>query len=63
MVMQQVHLVDGTLRDNVALGRPDASDDEVRHALRLAHLDHLVGTGEIRRVPRPDGATGHVPTA
>jgi acyl-CoA synthetase (AMP-forming)/AMP-acid ligase II/glyoxylase-like metal-dependent hydrolase (beta-lactamase superfamily II) len=29
----------------------------------LAHLDHLVGTGEIRRVPRPDGATGHVPTA
>lgn len=42
VVMQQVHLIDGTLRDNVALGRPDASDDEVHHALRLAHLEALV---------------------
>jgi ATP-binding cassette subfamily B protein len=57
MVMQQVHLVDGTLRDNVALGRPDASDDEVRHALRLAHLDHLVARLE-QGVDTPVGDRG-----
>jgi len=42
MVMQQVHLVDGTLRDNLTLGRPDASDEDVELALRRAHLDRLV---------------------
>jgi hypothetical protein len=26
----------------------------------LAHLDHLATTREVRRVRRPDGATGHV---
>lgn len=42
MVMQQVYLVDGTVRDNITLGRPDADEAEIARALRLARLDELV---------------------
>jgi ATP-binding cassette subfamily B protein len=53
-VAQDVFLFSGTVRDNVAYGRPDANDDEVRDALSAAEalgfvellpfgLDTLVG--------------------
>ena len=36
LVSQDVFLFHGTVRDNIAYGRPDATDDEVRHAAELA---------------------------
>jgi len=38
MVPQDVFLFSATLRENIAYGRPDASEDEVRKAARLAGL-------------------------
>jgi ATP-binding cassette subfamily B protein len=39
MVPQETFLFSTTIRDNVALGRPEASDGEVREAARLAGLE------------------------
>jgi subfamily B ATP-binding cassette protein MsbA len=36
IVLQDTFLFDGSLRDNVALGRPDACDEEIRDACALA---------------------------
>ncbi|ROO60487.1 ATP-binding cassette subfamily B protein [Micromonospora sp. Llam0] len=41
-VFQDVYLFDGTLADNVRLGRPDASDDEVREAITQAGLGDVL---------------------
>jgi ATP-binding cassette subfamily B protein len=40
MVPQDVFLFSATLRENIAYGRPDASDDAVREAAHLAGLSH-----------------------
>jgi ABC-type multidrug transport system fused ATPase/permease subunit len=51
LVTQENHVFVGTLRDNVALGRPDATEDEVLAALHAVDwagdvdLDTQVGTG------------------
>ncbi|MFT3887651.1 MAG: ABC transporter ATP-binding protein [Arachnia sp.] len=45
-VYQDVYLFNDTVRTNVALGRPDASDDEIWGALRAAQIDD-----EIRALP------------
>lgn len=37
-VLQDPQLVGVSIRDNIALGRPDATDDEVRDAARAAHV-------------------------
>ena len=42
MVFQDVYLFDGTIEDNIRLGRPDATDEEVRNAARSARLDEVV---------------------
>ncbi|MGI6104883.1 MAG: ABC transporter ATP-binding protein [Raoultibacter sp.] len=42
MVFQDVYLFDGTIEDNIRLGRPEASKDEVRAAAKLARLDEVV---------------------
>ncbi|GAA0239695.1 ABC transporter ATP-binding protein [Actinomadura nitritigenes] len=42
VVFQDVHLFDGTIEENVRLGRPDASDAEVRAAASAARLDEVV---------------------
>nr|WP_042189075.1 ABC transporter ATP-binding protein [Kibdelosporangium sp. MJ126-NF4]CEL18646.1 Putative ABC iron siderophore transporter, fused permease and ATPase domains [Kibdelosporangium sp. MJ126-NF4]CTQ98130.1 Putative ABC iron siderophore transporter, fused permease and ATPase domains [Kibdelosporangium sp. MJ126-NF4] len=42
IVFQDVYLFDGTIEENVRLGRPDASDDEVRAAASAARLDEVV---------------------
>lgn len=46
LVDQDARLFAGTIRDNVVLGRPAASDDEVARALSLAQLD-----GWVRSLP------------
>ena len=42
VVFQDVYLFDGTIEENIRIGRPDASDDEVREAARLASVDDIV---------------------
>ena len=42
VVMQDNFLFDGTIRDNIAYARPDATDDEVRAVARIAHVDEFV---------------------
>ncbi|MFE0763593.1 ABC transporter ATP-binding protein [Streptomyces smyrnaeus] len=42
IVFQDVYLFDGTIEDNVRLGRPDATDAEVRAAAAAALLDEVV---------------------
>jgi ABC-type multidrug transport system fused ATPase/permease subunit len=44
MVLQDTWLFAGTIRDNIAYGRPDASDEEILAAARIAHADHFVRT-------------------
>jgi ATP-binding cassette subfamily B protein len=42
MVFQDSFLFDGTLRDNVRIGRPGASDDEIEEAARAAEIHEFV---------------------
>ncbi|GII94364.1 ABC transporter ATP-binding protein [Sinosporangium siamense] len=42
IVFQDVYLFDGTIEENVRLGRPGAGDAEVRAAARAARLDEVV---------------------
>ena len=42
MVLQDTWLFEGTIRDNIAYGRPDASEDEVRQAARATYVDRFV---------------------
>ena len=46
MVLQETWLNAGTIRENIALGRPDAPEDEIIAAARASHAD-----GFIRRLP------------
>ena len=41
-VLQDAQLLRATVRDNIALGRPGASIDEVREAARMARIDDFV---------------------
>ncbi|MET9254538.1 ABC transporter ATP-binding protein [Streptomyces sp. NPDC003717] len=42
MVFQDVYLFDASIRENVLLGRPDASDEAIEEAARLARVDEIV---------------------
>ncbi|MFJ6049748.1 ABC transporter ATP-binding protein [Streptomyces sp. NPDC092307] len=42
IVFQDVHLFDGTIEENVRLGRPDADEAEVRAAATAARLDEVI---------------------
>jgi ATP-binding cassette subfamily B protein len=44
MVLQDTWLFDGTIAENIAYGRPEASADEVVEAARAAHVDRFVHT-------------------
>lgn len=46
MVLQDTWLFEGTVRDNIAYGKPDATDDEIKEAARLAFAH-----GFIKRLP------------
>ncbi len=41
-VLQDTVLLRGTVRDNIALGRPDATLDEIVHAAELANADEFI---------------------
>lgn len=42
MVLQDAWLFSGTIRDNIAYGRPDASEEEVLEAARATYVDRFV---------------------
>jgi ATP-binding cassette, subfamily B, bacterial IrtB/YbtQ len=42
VVFQDVWLMDDTLFNNIALGKPHASEEEVIHAARKAHIHHVI---------------------
>lgn len=44
MVLQDTWLFNGTIRDNIAYGREDATEEEILAAARAAHVDHFVRT-------------------
>lgn len=44
MVLQDAWLFDGTIAENIAYGRPDATREEIVHAAEMAHVDHFVRT-------------------
>lgn len=70
LVTQEVHLFGGTLADNLRLARPDATDEQLRHALREAGagwaldldagLDTVLGAGGS---PLDDGSVQHLALA
>lgn len=47
MVLQDTWLKDGTIRENICMGKPDASDAEMIAAAKAAHADSF-----IRRLPQ-----------
>ncbi len=48
IVQQEVFLFDGSVKDNIAYGRPSASDDEIKDAARRANAEEFI-------VRLPDG--------
>ncbi len=47
MVLQDTWLQSGTVRDNIAYGKPDATDEEVEQAAKMAHAHSF-----IKRLPQ-----------
>ncbi len=44
VVLQESFLFDGTIRENVAFSRPDASEEEIMRACRIARVDEFAET-------------------
>ena len=44
MVLQDAWLFEGTVKDNIKFSKPDATDDEVYEACKMAHIDHFIRT-------------------
>jgi ATP-binding cassette subfamily B protein len=42
MVLQDTWLFNGTIRENIAYGKPTASDEEIVAAAKAAHADHFI---------------------
>ena len=47
MVLQETWLKTGTIRENIALGRPDATEEEIVEAAKASHIHNY-----IRRLPK-----------
>ena len=43
-VFQDNYLFSGTIRENILMGKPDATDSEIADAIKLAHLDEFLGS-------------------
>ncbi len=72
VVAQEPFLFSTTVRDNIAYGLPDASDEQVRQAARLAQADGfieelpdgydtVIGERGLHALRRPAAAGGHRP--
>jgi ABC-type multidrug transport system fused ATPase/permease subunit len=46
VVMQDNFLFDGTIRENITYSRPDATEEQIRDAARIAHCDEFVSRFE-----------------
>lgn len=44
VVLQDTFLFDGTIRDNIAFARPDAAEDDIMRACRIARVDEFTET-------------------
>ena len=44
MVLQDTWLFNGTIRDNIAYGRENATEEEIVRAAKAAHADHFIRT-------------------
>ena len=44
LVQQDVYLFDGTLRENIAYGRPGATDEEIEQAARQANIHEFISS-------------------
>ena len=44
MVFQDNFLFSGTIRDNILIGRPDASEQDLQTAIKNAHLEDFIAT-------------------
>jgi ATP-binding cassette subfamily B protein len=44
MVLQDTWLFGGTIRDNIAYGADDPTEEQIREAAKAAHVDHFVRT-------------------
>jgi ATP-binding cassette subfamily B multidrug efflux pump len=53
MVLQDTWLFEGTIRDNIAYGRPGAGEDEILEAARATYVDRFVHS-------LPDGYDTHI---
>jgi ATP-binding cassette, subfamily B, bacterial len=53
LVLQDSVLFEGTIRDNIALGRPDATDEEIAEAARRAYVHDVIAA-------MPDGYNSQV---
>lgn len=42
MVLQDTWLFNGTIRDNIAYGNQNATDDQIKEAAYITHVDHFV---------------------
>ncbi len=42
IVQQEVYLFDGSIRDNIAYGKPDATEEEIRLAAKRANLSEFI---------------------
>jgi subfamily B ATP-binding cassette protein MsbA len=48
VVLQETFLFDGTIRENVAFSRPDASEEEIMEACRIARVDEFTDAFELK---------------
>lgn len=47
MVLQETWLKEGTIRENICMGRPDATDEEIMEAAKASHAHNF-----IKRLPK-----------
>ena len=44
MVLQDTWLFEGTIKENLRFGKPDATDEEIVEACKMANVDHFIRT-------------------
>ena len=42
MVLQETWLKEGTIRENICMGKPDATDEEVMEAAKASHAHNFI---------------------